>query len=203
MNLFYLLWLPLVYLFRRSLAPGGQGRTGDAWAFLLGCAAGVVQFFLIPPAGFAAGFGFSRWADIGLTLIGLPAAIPLVVYALFSFLRVFSGDAASFAVLWLIPGTFFRFFSRTPGSFLFVLEPLLWTAIAAGVPFFLNLTRDPRRFRLAAGLGGILILPPLAVTAYWAFYGQNRILGLVLLVLALVPAAGSAGVSLYRTIKNE
>ncbi|MDR0731669.1 MAG: hypothetical protein LBF63_08370, partial [Treponema sp.] len=60
MSLFCLLWLPLFYLFWRSVSPAGESGYGGVWALLLGSVAAIFQFFY---GAFiqAGGFGLSRW----------------------------------------------------------------------------------------------------------------------------------------------
>jgi hypothetical protein len=166
----------------------------------------VLRFFLgglIPPGG----FGFSRWAGVCVDIIGLPALLPFIVYALFSLLRIFSGavDLANFAILWLIPGALIRALSwsaqREPS--LLVLVPLLWTAIAVGIPFFLNLARDQAGLLVIPPVLGILALPPAAAASYWAFYGQNLILGFGLLFLSLIPLGIETTRSFSMVLKRE
>lgn len=191
MSLFCFLWIPLFYLFRRSLYPD-SGGSGGIWALLLGSAVALLQFFfgaLIQSGG----FGFSRWVSACIDIVSLPAVLPLLVCFLFMTLRVFSGEAdfAGFALLWLIPGAAIRALSwSAQGDPLFlVLSPLLWTAIAVGVPFFIGLSASDRKFpAVLAGLGA-LALPFAAATSWWAFFSQKTILGFLFLFITMIPPA--------------
>ncbi|MDR2184366.1 MAG: hypothetical protein LBO80_01665 [Treponema sp.] len=202
MSLFCFLWIPLFYLFRLSLA--GHGRGGEAWALLLGSAAALVQLILPVPEG--GGFGFSRWLEICLGVTGLPAALPLAVYALLLVLRALppSADAAGFTLLWLVPAAIIRAVQWSPRQepSLLVLVPLLWTAAAEGSAFFIGLIREGRPLLRIPGICGILALPLLETTSYWAFYGGNLMLGAALLFLNLIPLGLSLGTGLYKTVKG-
>jgi hypothetical protein len=201
MSLFCLLWMPLFYLFRHSLSRDDT-PSGGVWALLLGSIVGLVQFFLgnlVDPGG----FGLSRWAGACIDIIALPAVLPILVYLAFILARFFSGpfDFANFALLWLIPGAAIRAvsWSADNGPILLVLAPLLWTAIALGIPFFIDLMlRSSRRYALAPLGLGILALPLTAATAWWAFYSQKFSLGLLLFVLSIIPMMISLVLSFIR-----
>jgi hypothetical protein len=191
MSLFCLLWIPLFYLFRHSLSQDNPSA-GGVWALLLGAAAALVQLFLgnlVDPGG----FGFSRWLSACVDIIVLPAALPFLAYGVLIFFRFLSGpfDFADFSLLWLIPGAGIRALNWSAGNdpTLLVLAPLLWTAIAAGVSFFIDRLFLSSRWYALASLGlGITTLPLTAATAWWAFYSQKFTLGALLLILALIPA---------------
>jgi hypothetical protein len=190
MSLFCLFWIPLFYLFRRSLSRDNP-PSGGVWALLLGSIVALVQFFLgdlVNPGG----FGLSRWISACIDIIALPAVLPLLVYPVFIIFRFLAGpfDFANFALLWLIPGAAIRAVSWSAGNgpMLLVLAPLLWTAIALGIPFFMEqIFRSSRWYVLGPLALGILALPLTAATAWWAFYSQKFSLGVLLFVFALIP----------------
>jgi hypothetical protein len=190
MSLFCLLWMPLFYLFWRSIAPTGQSGYGGVWALLLGSIAGLFQFFygaFIGPGG----FGFSRWLSGCIDLVAAPVLLPLIVCLVMTVFRLNSGtpDFTGFALLWIIPMGALRAVSWAPQAdpVLLVLMPLLWTAIAGGIPFLGSIVLwSPWPLRIVAGLF-ILALPLLAATVYWAFFCQDLNLGYPLLALTLVP----------------
>jgi hypothetical protein len=200
MSLFCFLWMPLFYLFRRSLS-ADSGGSGGVWALLLGSIVALIQFFLgslVDPGG----FGLSRWVSACVDIVSLPAALPILVYLLFTMLRFFSGaaDFTSFALLWLIPGAAIRAVSWSAQNdpILLVLAPLLWTAIAVGVPFFIAcIDGDRIPALILAGLG-ILALPLTAATAWWAFYSQRTLLGGLFLFITLIPLVLSMGSAYLR-----
>jgi hypothetical protein len=202
MSLFCLLWLPLFYLFRHSLSRGNPG-SGGIWALLLGGIVALAQFFLgnlVNPGG----FGFSRWVSACIDIVALPAALPFLVYLAFIAFRLLSGpfDFANFALLWLIPGAAIRAvsWSAARDPTLLVLAPLLWTAIALGIPFFIDLMLRSTRWYALVSLGlGMLALPLLAAAVWWAFYSQKFSLGTLLLVLTVIPML----VSLVRSFIRE
>jgi hypothetical protein len=190
MSFFCLLWTPLFYLFRRALTPEDSGA-GGVWAILLGSIAAVIHFFigdLIKPGG----FGLSRWVSACVDIVALPAVLPLVACFLFLAFKVVSGpiDIANFALLWLIPGTVVRALNWSAGSspaFL-VLIPLLWTAVAVGVSFFINLFMEHFHWYVIVPSGiCILILPFAAATSWWAFYSQRFLTGSLFLFAAALP----------------
>jgi hypothetical protein len=185
MSLFCLLWVPLFYLFRQSLSRDNP-PSGGVWALLLGSIVALVQFFLgnlVNPGG----FGLSRWVSACIDIIALPAVLPLLMYLVFIVFRFLSGpfDFTNFALLWLIPSAAIRALSWSAGRdpTLLVLAPLLWTAIAQGIPFFIEkMLQSSRWYAL-----GILAQPLTAAAAWWAFYSQKFPLGIFLFVLALLP----------------
>jgi hypothetical protein len=199
MSLFCFLWTPLFYLYRRSLSAGEAG-SGGVWAILLGSLTAVFRFLLgsfVNPGG----FGFSRWMSGFVDVVCLPALLPLVVYFVFMFLRVVSGtaDFANFALLWLIPVAAIRavVWSSVSDPILLIVVPLLWTAIACGIPLFVGGIAAGKPPVIAASAFGILALPALAATAYWAFFSQRTLLGFAALAASLVPPV----ISLIQTRK--
>jgi hypothetical protein len=194
MSLFCFLWTPLFYLFWRSVSPREETGAGGVWALLLGSIAALFQFFfgaLVGPGG----FGFSRWLSGCVDLAVLPALVPLLVYLAMAGLRVISGplDFTGFALLWIIPMGALRAvsWSSQGDPVLLTLMPLLWTAIAGGIPFLGGLAAGGRiRARILAALG-ILALPFLAATVYWAFFRHEAGLGFSLLALTLAPLIAS------------
>jgi hypothetical protein len=205
MSLFCLLWVPLFYLFRCSISPGGG--SGGIWALLLGSLAALIQFFLgalVEPGG----FGFSRWLSGCVDIVVVPVLLPLLVYLVLTGFRLLPGkaDFTGFSLLWLIPGGVLRAVSwsvqRDP--ILLVLVPLLWTALAAGLPFCAGLIFRCRQRFLAPLLAlATLALPPLAATVYWAFFYQKPVLGYFLLLLTAVPLAAPVfkRLSLFQKLK--
>jgi hypothetical protein len=198
MSLFCFLWMPLFYLFRRSVFAGESGA-GGVWALLLGSLTAVFQFFfgaLVYPGG----FGFSRWFSGFVDIVSLPVLVPLAVYLLCILFRVFAGtaDFTNFTLLWLIPGGALRAvsWSALNDPILLVLVPLLWTAVAVGIPFFINIITGGRPAAVVFAALAILVIPVLAAAAYWAFFSQKTVLGFLLFFAALIPA----GLSIARSI---
>ena len=189
MTVFCMLWLPVFYLFRRSAE--SEPGSGSIWALLLGSIVALVQFFLgniIEPGG----FGFSRWMTAFVDIVAVPAILPLVIYLLFAVFRFSSGavNFTNFALLWLIPGAGIRAVSWSSGSdpVLLILAPLLWTSLAAGIPFFINCLMVYSRWYIRVpSVLGILGLPFLASTAWWAFYSQKMSLGILFFSLSIIP----------------
>ncbi|MDR0321160.1 MAG: hypothetical protein LBI28_06630 [Treponema sp.] len=189
MSFFCLLWVPLFYLLRRSFWDGKT--TGGVWALLLGSITAIIQFFtgdLISPGG----FGFSRWLFGFVDIVSLPVVLSLVIYLI---IIIFQGnssgvDFANFALLWLIPIGALRALSWSSGSdpIMLVMAPILWTALAAGIPFFINRLMDSSRWYTSAfSILCILALPAAAAAVYWAFFAQQTWLGFALLAVTNVP----------------
>jgi hypothetical protein len=186
---FCLLWVPLFYILRRSLV--GGGGFGGVWALLLGSIVAIIQFFLgylVSPGG----FGFSRLFFGFIDIVSLPVLLPFIVYTVLCFFRGFSGDGdyANFALLWMIPCAGLRAisWSATNDTIFLIAVPLLWTAIAVGIPFFIDWMAESFRWYIAAvSILCILLLPIAAAATYWAFFSQQTLLGFGLLLVTHVP----------------
>jgi len=190
MSLFCLLWVPLVYLLRRTFIDSGNS-SGSVWALLLGSITAILQFFLgnlVSPGG----FGASRWLFGFIDIVSLPVIIPILVYLAMIIFRSISGDGdfANFALLWLIPVGALRAldWSKLNDPILLVMVPMLWTAIAIGVSFFINwITESFNPFIAILAVLCMLILPAAAATSYWAFFSQHYLLGFGLLAVVYIP----------------
>jgi len=202
MSFFCLLWVPFFYLFRKSLMSEGNS-SGGVWALLLGSIIAIVQFFLgyiIIPGG----FGVSRFIFGFIEIVSVPVLIPVFVYFLMILFRGFSGeiDFAGFALLWLFPVGALRALSWSSMNdpILLILVPLLWTALAAGISFFITWTANNFHvLKLIVSVLCIIILPVAAAASYWAFFSQQTLLGYGLLAVTNIPLAFSigSGVSKY------
>jgi hypothetical protein len=193
--------MPLFYLFRRSLT-GGEGGAGSVLALLLGSIAAIFHFFLgslVNPGG----FGLSRWISGFVDIVSLPAFAPLIVCLLCTLFRVFAGapDFVNFTLLWFIPAAALRtlIWNSQNDPILLILVPLLWTAIALGIPFFIDMINVRRRLLviIPAALA-ILAIPVLAATVYWAFFSQKTVLGFCLFFITLAPMGLSIASSLAK-----
>jgi hypothetical protein len=201
--------MPLFFFFWRSIArPDAKGACG-IWALILGSVVAFIQFlqggsllgaFVISPGA----FGFSRWLSICVDIVTLPAVLPLLVCIILSRLRILIGAAnyTNFALIWLIPASAIRAVSGAQNDpAVLVLTPILWTAIATGVPFFSAIMRSSRTHIPAAiAMAG---LPFLAATAYWAFFSQRTRMVFLLLAATLIPMGISVTVSFYRSCVNS
>ena len=189
MIFFCLFWMPLFYLFWRTVT-GNTAVTGGVWALLLGSVVALVQFFLgylVEPGG----FGLSRWVSGCIDIVTLPALAPLLLYFFLVSFRIIRGtiDFATFAILWLIPGAAIRAvsWSSLHDPILLVLVPILWTSIAVGAAFFINLIVNGGIFTAISASLAILIIPFAATSSYWAFYSQMAFLGFMFLLAAAAP----------------
>ena len=190
MNLFCFLWIPLFYLCWHTIA-GNNTAAGGVWALIVGSIVALVQFFLgflIVPGG----FGLSRWMSGFIDIVTLPALAPLLVYLVLIGFKIISGtaDFANFALLWLIPGAAIRAvnWSSQQDPILLVLVPILWTAIAVGIPFFITLIQNSHRLVIFPASVAILAIPFAATHSYWLFYTQKTSLGFLFLLIAVIPA---------------
>jgi hypothetical protein len=184
-----MLWIPLFYLFWRSVT-GSNTASGGVWAILVGSIVAMIQFFLgnlIDPGG----FGLSRWISGCIDIVTLPALVPIVIYLFLIGFRFISGEPnfANFTLLWLIPGAALKAlsWSSTGDPLLLVLVPVLWTAIAVGVSFFINIIQEGEILYIFPAFFAILIIPFAASSSYWAFFAQKTKLGLLFLFAAVVP----------------
>ena len=200
MSFFCMLWIPMFFLLRRSFSDSDS--SGSVWALLLGSITAIIQFLLgdiVSPGG----FGFSRWLYGFIDIVSLPVLIPLFICFLMLLFRGFSGgaDFASFTMLWLIPVGGLRALSWSSGSgpILLIAVPLLWTALAVGIHFFINLMVDNNRwYMVTISILCILLLPAIAATTYWAFFSQQTWLGFLLLFAVHIPFGFSLTFDILR-----
>jgi len=200
MSFFCLLWVPLFYLLQRSVSEGSG--SGGVWALLLGSITAIIHFFLgniISPGG----FGFSRWLFGFVDIVSVPVLLPVVIYALIFILRGFSGDVdfTGFALLWIIPVAALRALSWSSQGdpILLVMVPLVWTALAVGITFFINwMINRLRWYSIIVSIPCILVLPIIAAAAYWAFFSQQTSLGFLLLFIVHIPMILSLTLDIVR-----
>ncbi|MCL1836267.1 MAG: hypothetical protein FWG46_01835 [Treponema sp.] len=190
MSIFCLLWIPAFCLFRRT-AFAGRGAV-YLWALLTGSVITLVQYYAGPMA-VPGGFGFSRWLAGFIDIASLPAVVPLVVCILLIKLRMLPAgtDHAGFTLFSLIPLAAYRSISwNSPASpVLLVLVPLLWTAQAAGMPWFFRFTaRGSRWYIVAPAILAIAALPAAAAASWWAFFSQHTLIAWLLLCVTFAPA---------------
>lgn len=140
MSFFCLLWIPFFYLLRQSIS--GGNHSGGVWALLLGSITAILQFllgYLVSPGG----FGVSRWLFGFIDIVSLPVLIPLVLYTLLWLIRGRLGevDLVTLSLLWLIPVAGLRAigWGSSGDPILLISVPMLWTALAVGIPFFIKL----------------------------------------------------------------
>jgi hypothetical protein len=203
MSFFCLLWVPLFYLLRRSFTGGND--SGNVWALLLGSITALIQFFLgylVSPGG----FGLSRWLFGFIDIVSLPVLIPLLVCFFMFLFHGFSGDAdfANFSLLWLIPVATLRALSWSAynETLLLIAVPLLWTALATGISFFISwMIGNFRWYTVAVSILCILILPFVSTTVYWAFFSQRTALGFLLFFITHIPLVFSLIFDILRQRK--
>ncbi|MDR0386644.1 MAG: hypothetical protein LBH57_01275, partial [Treponema sp.] len=144
MNFFCFLWTPVFYLFWAALRPSTTRDSYGLWALFLGSVFALVRFITGPWIS-PGTFGFSRWLSSLVDIVSLPALIPFLFFVLFTVFRTGPSrenreDPAGFALIWLIPEGVFRSLNRNGShdpAFL-VLVPVLWTALALGIPLFVR-----------------------------------------------------------------
>jgi hypothetical protein len=200
MALFCLFWMPLFYILWRAVT-GCNISAGGVWALLAGSIIALARFFLgalVVPGG----FGLSRWVSACIDIVMLPALAPILVYFFLVCFRIISGtaDFANFALLWLIPVAAMRAlgWSSLNDPILLVLVPILWTAIAVGVPFFIGLIQNGRIYVIIPSFLAILVILFAAASSYWAFYVQRSSVGFAFLLAAVVPMLISLVLSLIK-----
>lgn len=200
MSLFCLLWLPLFYLFWHSVT-GNANSAGGVWALLAGSIVALFQFFfgpLIDPGG----FGLWRWLSGFVDIVSVPVLLPLLIYLILVCAKIITGkiDFTNFALLWLIPVAAVRVvsWSSLADPILLVLVPVLWTAIAVGIPFFIGFCEDGRLYVIIPAVLGAAALPFLASCSYWTFYAQKTLFGFLFLAAAAAPMLISVILSFRR-----
>ena len=198
------MWVPAFYLFWRAIVVIDT-PTGGVWALLAGSIVAMLQFFLgylIEPGG----FGLSRWVSGCVDIVSLPALLPLLIYLFLVLFKIVSGtvDFANFALLWLIPCGAIRAlgWSSLNDPLHLLLVPILWTAIATGIPFFMNIIQSlnpkGRILLLILACLGIAAIPFAAASSYWAFYAQKVSLGILLFIAAALPMLVSVVLSFIK-----
>ena len=189
MSLFCFLWVPLFYLLWRTVKDASTSA-GGVWALLFGSITAAVRFITGPFVD-PGEFGFSRWISAGIDFVALPALAPMIVYLLMVALKIIGGNLnfANFALLWLIPGAAVRavVWSVQNDPIHLMVVPVLWTAIAVGVPFFIDFFKHQYRLLIIPAVLGIIAVPLAATSSYWAFYAHNTGLGFILLLAAATP----------------
>ncbi|MCL2069963.1 MAG: hypothetical protein FWH19_03125 [Treponema sp.] len=199
MNVFCLLWVPLFYLFWRSVGES-EAAAGGVWALILGSLAAFTQFF-IGPLVEPGGFGFSRWLSGCIDIVALPVMIPIIVYFILTALNIITGSIsfANFALVWLLPGAVIKALTWTSlnDPIYLVLVPVLWTTIAVGVHFFIGFLQKNQWYMIILPFLGILAIPLAAASSYWAFFSHRSGLGFLLLLIAAAPMLVSVVLS-YR-----
>jgi len=192
MSLFCILWLPLFYLFWRTVT-GNPAVSGGIWALFAGTITALVQFFAGDLVA-ASGFGLSRWLGGCIDIVALPALIPILIYLLLFCFKIFTGipGFTNFTLLWLMPAAAVRALGNNPNDPVFlVLVPVLWTAIAVGIPFFIRIILNSKVICIILSSLAILVIPFAAASSYWAFYSQKFTLGFLSLVVIIIPALSS------------
>ena len=195
MTLFCFLWTPLFYLFWRSLHDE-SALEGGTWALFMGIIIAFFRFFLgsfVNPGG----FGLARWVSACVDVVALPAALPYIICIVFAGLRIIPSQTnfANYAFLWLIPVAAVRAlgWSSQNNPILLMGVPVLWTAVAAGMGFFISIAQNGWGLSVIPAVLGAVVLPFIAATAYWALFSQYTLLGIILLALSLVPMVFSVG----------
>ncbi|MDR1786842.1 MAG: hypothetical protein LBR16_00090 [Treponema sp.] len=188
MRIFCILWLPLCFLFRRAARQ--EDARGSIRAFLLGYAIAAFRFLTggLLPAG---EFGLSRWLSAAVDGMAIPVLVPILVYAVCRLCGFFRGvDFSSFVTLAVCPIAAAQgfFWNDANDMLALVITPFLWSAVAAGIPFIVDLTVPSRRLLLIIPAGILsLALPFAAATCWWAFFCREIPLALGLLAAAGLP----------------
>jgi len=201
MNLFCFLWIPLFYRFWRSMR--GAHTPGGVLALFGGSIAVLVQF-LAGPLVDPGGFGLSRWVSGVVDVVALPAIVPIIVYTLLVCLKITGEgvDFAGFTLLWLIPNSILQALSISWGAqtnpLFLVLIPILYTAIAVGISFFIELMASGNPLAIVLSSLAILAIPLAAATSYWAFFSHQALLGFLTLFAAAAPMLVATVLSFLR-----
>jgi len=199
------LLVPLAYCLRRLLAAGSG--VGGIWALVFGSAAVILQFFAGPLVDPGA-FGFYRWLSGFVDIVSIPVLAPVVLYLLFVEMQVVSPktDHVGFTLLWLVPLAAFRVTAwiSPPSPVMLVLVPVLWVALAVGIPALFACARKRREwYSMAPFLLCMAILPFSAATSWWAFFSHRTLMGVFFLLASVAPALVSVVLSTIRAMAAE
>jgi hypothetical protein len=190
MNFFCMLWIPLFLLFWNSLNTERRGNSGRVWALILGTIVSVFHYLFYPFVK-ASGFGLSLWFHALIDIVFVPAALPFLIFALFTGLGFIGkeADPAKFILSALIPAGAARAiaWSGQNAPLYLVLIPLIWTMLALDISFFARLVSGNFLLRLIAFLSVIVFASAFAAV-FWAFYGQMPFTGFLLLALLSIPS---------------
>jgi hypothetical protein len=183
MSFFCVFWTPLVLFFWNSLNMREHKSSGGLLAFVLGTLLSVFHYLFYPLVK-ASGFGLFLWFHTLIDIVSVPAVLPLLVFALLTFLRLpgVGADPAKFVLTALIPAGILRAigWGGQNAPLYLVLVPLIWTMLVLSVSFFVRLVF--RNFPLwLITLLSVIVLAPAAATVFWAFYGQMPFTGFLLL----------------------
>jgi hypothetical protein len=187
MSLFCLLCVPLIFFLRRSDPIEGKH---SIWALPLGGIVATIQYFFGPFLAPGA-FGLSRWISGFVDIISLPVLIPPIICAVLIMLKKFSAtmDYAGFTLVWIIPLAAIHALTNLPSLLPLVIVPLLWIAQALGISFFIRcMIKKPHPVVIIFSVLGILALPGIATTSWWAFFINDLPMGALLLGAGLIPA---------------
>jgi hypothetical protein len=203
MSLFSLLCVPLVFFLRRSDPINGKN---SIWALPLGGVVGAILYFtgplLVPGA-----FGFSRWISGFVDIVSLPVLIPLIFCFALVMLKKFptTVDYAGFILMWLIPLAVIHSMSgNLPSPIPLILVPVLWIAQALGIPFFIScIVKKPRWYVIVPSALGIIAMPIISTTSWWAFFVNRLPMGFLFLGATLIPAIISIIMSEREMVVNE
>jgi hypothetical protein len=143
----------------------------------------------------AEGFGLTRWVSACIDVVALPAVLPFVVGLIFAAFHLISLESnfTHYAFLWIIPVAAVRAlgWSSQNNPLQLMIVPVLWTAVAVGIGFFIRLIQNHGGWVIFPAILGALALPLAAATSYWAFFAQRDFIGIALMVLSLAPMAVS------------
>ena len=179
----------MFYLFWRS-TNDESALEGGTWALLLGTIIAFFRFFLGTFVN-AGGFGLTRWISACIDVVALPVALPFIIGVLFALFRIISAQSnfTNYAFLWLIPVAAVRAlgWSSQNNPILLMGVPVLWTAVASGMGFFIRIARNGWGLTVIPAILGALALPLVAATAYWALFSQHNLLGIALFAISCIP----------------
>jgi hypothetical protein len=135
--------------------------------------------------------------------VALPAALPFIICFIFALVRIITPESnfTHLAFLWLIPVAALRALSWSSQNdpILLLGVPLLWTAVVVGMGFFVQIVQNGWGLIVLPAIAGAIAVPLLGATSYWAFFSQYTVAGVFLLIVTMIPAGISMGISFFES----
>ncbi|MDR2601834.1 MAG: hypothetical protein LBC53_05205 [Spirochaetaceae bacterium] len=205
MTAFCFLWLPLFYLFWRSVIIKNIPWSLNCivWPVVSGFLIFFIIFFAAPFIRQAEGFGIKRFLSAFFDYAPFPPLLALLFYAVLSFVlnKKPEGGCGNFLLLASIPAQFLyavEWAAKNHPLYL-VLPPFLWTLFCLSANLFSYIFKS-KSFKAIAGLVFCsIVMQFLCAAAWWAFFCQKNLYALTIVSINAIVGllgvfAGGGGV---------